>query len=369
MKVLNIVKYYYPSNGGIETFARILSEGVKARDVAPTILTVNHQNCISNTIDNINGIQVYRVGCLARIMSQPITYSLGSKLKELVASHDLIHIHCPFPNAELYGNILTKKPLVVSWHADPVNTRWNKLCPLYKPIYNRILKNACKIIVSAPNMLAGSPSLQPFQDKCSIIPYSCRFASVGSGHCLVVDDRGEPAPIILFVGRLRSYKGVSYLIQAMAQVQRANLKIIGQGEEEAQLKRLVKKLGLQSRVVFLSNVTDEEMSAHYKSAHLFVLPSISPAEAFGIVQIEAMAFGLPVINTDLPTGVPFVSLHGVTGLTVPPKNALSLAQAINRLLENKQLYNTFSHNAFERSKEFTEDKMISSYLQIYDAVL
>jgi len=367
VKVLNIVKYYYPSKGGMETFAKILSEGLMKKGFETTILTINHQRSIPSSIENIGGIRVWRVGCWGKVMSQPLTIFFRSALEKLIVEHDLVHLNCPFPNVEIYSQILLKKPLIITWHANPLRTRWKPLALFYRPILYRVLKHASKVVVTSSNLLKFSISLEPFKNKCSIIPLSFRFGS--KNPCCTSKVETELTPTVLFVGALRPYKGVKYLIRAMSRVKNAKLEIIGTGEEEDKLKQLTRKLQLDSRVIFHNNVNDEELQDYYKRAFLFVLPSISDSEAFGIVQLEAMSFGLPVINTDLQTGVPYVSLHGSTGFTVPPKDEFALADAINRLLQDRELYETFSKNAIDRSKEFTEDKMVDKYVQLYREIL
>lgn len=177
-------------------------------------------------------------------------------------------------------------------------------------------------------------------------------------------------PTLLFVGRLCYYKGVEYLIEAMAHVD-ANLVIIGDGELRSELEERTVELSIAHRVFFLGRCSDDELRVWYRLCDLFVLPSVEPSEAFALVQVEAMAAGKPVINTNLPSGVPFVSLHGKTGLTVEPRNSSQLADAINRILSDEDLAREFSINARERVLElFTVDRMLDSiyslYLQLLD---
>jgi rhamnosyl/mannosyltransferase len=143
-------------------------------------------------------------------------------------------------------------------------------------------------------------------------------------------------PVLLFVGRLVYYKGVEFLVRAMSHVA-ATLLIVGRGDLHADLQRLVLQLGVEDRVRFLPDVPDSALPAYYQASDLLVLPSSDATEAFGLVQIEAHASGIPSICTDLPTGVTFANLHGLTGLVVRPGSAEALATAINRLLGDPQL--------------------------------
>jgi rhamnosyl/mannosyltransferase len=174
-------------------------------------------------------------------------------------------------------------------------------------------------------------------------------------------------PIVLSVGRLVYYKGFEYLIRAMAAI-KGSLIIIGNGPLKAELLRLASRVGISERLTILDQV--EDVTPFYHAADLFVLPSIARTEAFGIVQLEAMAAGKPVINTQLHSGVPFVSQHGITGLTVPPADTAALARAINRLLGDPALRASYGAAARLRTQEeFTVDRMVARTLAIYHHVI
>jgi len=161
------------------------------------------------------------------------------------------------------------------------------------------------------------------------------------------------SPLILAVGRLVYYKGFEYLIEAMNQIPSANLVIVGQGILRPSLERLIDSMGLQERVHIVDPVDD--LRPYYYACDVFVLPSCEASEVFGIVQIEAMACGKPVINTALPTGVPEVSVDWRTGRTVPPKNPSALANALHDVLDNQERYDRFCRNALhEVSARFTK---------------
>src|SRR5205814_5952563 len=128
--------------------------------------------------------------------------------------------------------------------------------------------------------------------------------------------------------------GFEYLIEALTSV-KGKLLLVGTGPLLEELAALAAARGVADRVVFLGEIQNEDVTPYYHASDVFVLPSIARSEAFGIVQIEAMAAGKPVVNTDLDSGVPFVSQHDLTGLTVPPKNSAALANALNRILDDR----------------------------------
>jgi rhamnosyl/mannosyltransferase len=169
------------------------------------------------------------------------------------------------------------------------------------------------------------------------------------------------------VGRLRYYKGLQYLVEALAMVSpNIRLIIVGIGPMETSLREQVAQLGLGERVSFVQEVSDEDLPNYYAAADVFVLPSCERSEAFGLVQVEAMAAGLPVISTELGTGTSYVNLNNETGLIVPPANPAALAQAINTLATQPELRLTLGTNARQRAiQEFSLDKMVERVKEIY----
>jgi rhamnosyl/mannosyltransferase len=184
----------------------------------------------------------------------------------------------------------------------------------------------------------------------------------GSDYNIEPDIEG---PFILFVGRLVNYKGVEYLIDAMNEAE-GTLLIVGDGHLKSDLEKRAKRRGVEESIYFLGKVSESKLGEYYKAADVFVLPSVAPNEAFGIVQLEAMARGVPVINTSLPTGVPWVSQDGITGKTVP-RDPKALAEAINSILNDDQLRQEYGKQARLRVEEkFSQKKMIQRIEEIYD---
>jgi rhamnosyl/mannosyltransferase len=173
--------------------------------------------------------------------------------------------------------------------------------------------------------------------------------------------------IVLAAGRHVYYKGFEYLIAAMQRVD-AKALIAGDGPLRGKLQALAAQLGVQNRVVFLGEV--EDLIPYYHAADVFALPSIARSEAFGIVQLEAMACGRPVVNTLLDSEVPFVSIGGVTGLTVAPENAEELAGAIRLLMDSPALRTQYGREGRVRVEaQFSAEAMIRRTLEIYEQIL
>jgi rhamnosyl/mannosyltransferase len=174
---------------------------------------------------------------------------------------------------------------------------------------------------------------------------------------------------VLGVGRLIYYKGFDYLVRAMAHVD-SNLLIVGDGPLRARLEEVARALGIHERVFFAGEIQNDAIAPYYHAADVFVLSSVARSEAFGIVQLEAMAAARPVVNTRIDSGVPFVSIDGVTGITVPPREPEALAAAITRLLDNPELRARYGAAATRRVREeFSLEAMASRTLDLYHDIL
>jgi glycosyltransferase involved in cell wall biosynthesis len=178
-----------------------------------------------------------------------------------------------------------------------------------------------------------------------------------------------PKKLLLFVGRLRHYKGLNVLIDAMRSID-AHLLVIGAGMMEEEWRGQSAALGLDERITFMGDLSDAEKLPVLYASDLFVLPSTNHAEAFGIVLIEAMACGLPLVSTELGTGTSFVNQHEQTGLVVPPNDAEALAAAINRMVGDDALCRRMSEAALARAQsEFNVTIMTARMTALYQDVL
>jgi len=258
---------------------------------------------------------------------------------------------------------------VLTYHSDVV--RQARILRFYRPLQRRVLQAAERILVATPNYLESSPTLQPFREKCRIVPYGIDrrpflTALPEAGQALRARYGG--GPLLLFVGVLRYYKGLQYLLQAMPQVP-GRLLLVGEGPMGAALRAQAQDLGLAERVVFVGRVTDEDLPAYYRAADLFILPASERSEAFGLVLVEAMTSGLPVISTELGTGTSYVNQDGASGLVVPPKDPAALARAINRLLDDASLRARLAQGALARSALFSAERMVAAIEAIYAELL
>ena len=363
VSVLHIGKYYPPHPGGIETQLKNLV--VHQSSKMPVEVVVANDGVTTRT-ERLDGAEVTKVACFGKIASLPLCPSLPWNLSGRTAS--IVHLHVPNPwAAQAYLMSGHKGKLVISHHADTLGRRY--LRKLVDPFVLRAMRRAAAIIVISQRYLDSSAELTEFRSKCHFIPYGIdagAFQVDAAQEVGAIQAKYGPR-LIVAVGRLVPYKGFDYLLQSMQSVE-ATLLVIGTGPEREQLEALVEKLGLGGKVHLLGHV--ENLVPYYKASQMLVLPSVTRAESFGIVQIEAMAAGIPVVNTLIDSGVPEVSLHGVTGITVPPRNAKALAEAMQRLLDNPELRTKYGRAAAVRAnEEFSAQRMAERTFEVYQSVL
>lgn len=374
IRVLQVNKLYYPVTGGIERVVQQLAEGL-CEDTDTKVLVCRRKG--RTIVEQIAGIEVTRASSMGMLSSLPLSVSFLWKFRRMAKDRDIIHIHMPFPLGDLACFLSGYKGRVILWwHSDIV--RQKKLMKLYRPLMEWLLRRADCIVVATQGHIDGSKYLKPYQEKCRIIPFGVDLKIekeadrwYEEGRLLERSEEKPDAVKFLFVGRLVYYKGCRTMIEAFVQAAKGNsriqLDIVGTGSLEPELKKQTEELGLTDRIYFHADVSDDELIQYFKECDVFVLPSLQRSEAFGLVQIEAMAFGKPVINTKLPSGVPYVSLHGETGLTVEPGNAAELAEAMQYLAEHPVERCQMGERARARMDEqFRMDKMLKRVLQLYE---
>lgn len=375
MHVLQLNKAYYPHIGGMETVVQLLSEGLHSKPgVDVEVLVCNDRTKTVKKL--VGGLQVKYAGSYGTLFSCHLSPSFPFLLARTGA--DIVHAHMPFPLGEISLVTLAalgRQPyqhLMVWWHGDTTRHQW--LLPAYRTLVARVLDTADRIFVATPHHISSSTFLRRYASKCVVVPYGLPLSTYRSTP--TVEGRVKRnlqkygSQMILFVGRLVYYKGIQYLIEAMSQTDRGTLVLVGEGPLEAKLRDQVKHLDIEERVVFLPTVSHDELVALYHSCELFVLPSTRVSEGFGIVQVEAMACGKPVVTTDLPTGVTYVNQAGKTGLVVPRRSPGRLAEAIQCLLTDRETRMHLGAYAKSRvEREFSQEIMTERVLKVYREVL
>jgi rhamnosyl/mannosyltransferase len=364
LRVLHVGKFYPPSRGGMEKVLQVLAEAERPR-VDNHVLVANESSATVH--ETANGVPVTRVGAWKRVGAVAVCPTFPYWMRRLDA--DVMVIHEPNPVALLAHALTRPRVPVIFWvHAEVVRPAW-KYKVFYRPFLRRVLRLATRIVVASPQVAEQASELQPFRDKCVVIPYALdpdQHALTPERATRVADIRAAHAePMVLFVGRLVPYKGVDVLIRALAQVN-ARAVIVGDGPLRAELETLARDSGVAGRVQFAGNASSDELAALYNACDLFVLPSVTRAEAFGMVQIEAMSCRKPVICTDLPSGVPWVNQHGVTGLVVQPGDVDALAGAMRSLLDDPALRSRMGDAGRTRvERQFSIARLVEQVTTLY----
>jgi rhamnosyl/mannosyltransferase len=376
VRILELGKYYPPERGGIETLLQAWSEGF-ARLGGEVDCVVAHgpqtPGSRWRTLREVRaGVRVHRLASAGELFSVSLCPGYPFAARRFQA--DVIHAHFPNPLADVACVLAPRRtPVVVSWHSDIIRQR--ALLWAYQPLQRALLRRADRIVVATPNHLKYSAWLGPYRDKVRVIPFGLkleRFLTVAPDDAKVAELRRQARGrfILLNVGRLVGYKGQRYAISALAELPDCELWLVGKGPLEAELRRQAAELGVADRIRLFGDVVDDDLPQFYHACDVFVFPSITPNEAFGLVQVEAMAARKPVVACNLRSGVPYVCRHGETGLVVPPQNHQELAAAIRRLQGDMNYTKTLGTRGRERAQsEFAEAVMVRRYWELFGEMI
>ncbi len=364
MRILHVGKFYPPVAGGMERILQLLCEN--ERPTVDSRVLVAGGGPIT-THETYRGVPVTRVGRFGSIGTVGVCPTFPFWLRRLAGDVNVIHE----PNPVALVSAVLARPrgrLVVWFHSEVVRPRW-KYRVLYRPFLRWVFNRADRIVVSSPKLAEHAIELEDVQDKCRVIPFGIdirRFHPTSSVLARAAElRRHHGAPLVLFVGRFVPYKGVSVLLRAMVGIEAVAV-LVGDGPLRVSLERLTADLTLRDRVRFAGEVSEDELIALYHACDILVLPSVTRQEAFGVVQLEAMACGKPVISTSVPSGVPWVNQHGRTGLVVDPDDVEALREALAYLLVDADARARWGRQARERVlQEFTLERMVELTTALY----
>lgn len=364
IKVLHFFKTYYPdSMGGIEQVIYQLSEGGIRHGVESTVLYLSPRGAADD--ERFGSHKTYRVKRDLNVASTGFSFSAGRKFLELAAQVDVIHYHFPWPFMDMVHFMAgVDKPTLVTYHSDVVKQK--KLLMLYSPLMNSFLADVDVIVATSPNYVESSPVLKRFRDKVSVIPFGLdrsSFSPFDSQRQARWLDRLGPK-FFLFVGALRYYKGLEYLIQAAA-LGDWQIVIAGGGPQEHALREQASTLQLKN-VHFLGAIDDDDKSALLTLCTALVFPSHLRSEAFGLSLLEGAMYGKPLISCEIGTGTSFINVSGETGFVVPPADPVALAKVMAMLWDDPATCKRMGDGALARAeKHFSVDDMLESYADIY----
>jgi rhamnosyl/mannosyltransferase len=357
MRVAHFYKDAFPPVlGGIEQHVALLAAAQQAAGWEVEIIVAGARRTVRE--QRPDGVIIHRLGEVGRFASSPVTLAfLGAARRTHV---DIAHFHHPNPVAEVAEPLVAHSSRrVMSYHADI--TRQRVLGTIYRPILRRIISRMDAVIVGSQAMLESSPMLANRREITHVIPYGVRPIAPATGV------QREPRTF-LFVGRLRSYKGLPVLLHALARTGDLCLRIVGSGPLAGELVRLRDSLGLGSRVSFLRDLPDAELDREYRSARALVLPSTDRSEAFGLVLAEALSRGTPCISTELGTATSWVNLHDHSGLVVRPGDPEALSRAMELMAGDDEAWRRLSAGATDRAQMFTEASMTNATLALYESL-
>jgi glycosyltransferase involved in cell wall biosynthesis len=374
IRVLQLGKYWR-KDGGIETHVKTLCKNL----VSAGVNLVNLVSSIDQQgnwfeVDGYTVVESPTLGIYFGVSMAPRMVFDARRL-HIQNAFDIIHLHFPDPMSHLVSMSLPADiPRVITWHSDIIKQR--RLLKIYKPFQLRQIMQADAIIAATKSHFTSStqiPKRYPATRKY-VIPYGMDLDWLELTTALTTKVKNIKIQaggkfMIFTIGRHVEYKGFDVLIKAMQQTN-AYLVLGGDGPLTPSLKTLAQELGVIDRVRFTGRLMGTELAAHYHACDVFCLPSVTRNEAFGIVQLEAMACGKPVICTQLHNGVNEINPHMTTGLTVLASNPNALAEAINQLDNNHPLRLSLGRNARQHALEkFSIQYMVDQHLTMYTQVL
>ena len=377
MRILELGKFYPPERGGIETLLRQFSEGFVEHG-AQVDCVVGRGPTFTGSIlesgDSIQrGVHVHRLRTFGEFLRTSLAPGYLWSARRWPA--DVIHAHFPNPLSDLACLLAPRRtPIVLSWHSD-ICVRQKYMIRSYSPVQKALLRRVDCVVVATPNHLEFSDWLPEFRKKVAVIPFGLdlerfQLSEVQMGRVAELRKAADGRAILLNVGRLVGYKGQRHAVEALRDVKNAELWLVGSGPLEAELRGLAAEIGVADRVRFFVDVSDADLPLYFKACDIFVFPSTTAAEGFGLVQVEAMACGKPLVASNVRSGVTYVCSDEVNGLVVPIGNSAALAAALNRLLDSPDLARRLGEVGRARAfSEFSSPVMIQGFMNLFRSLV
>lgn len=376
MRVLQFGRFWNDQYGGIERHVALLSRELVAQggvEVVNLVAATGLQG--SDTM--MNGYRLVQAPSFGQVFGTAVAPALVMRAMALhrEKNFDAVHLHLPDPLSHLASLMLPASiKRVITWHSDII--RQKAWLPLYLPFLRRLASQADALVAATPAHYTSStqiPQAVPAERR-HVIPYGLDFSTLAltpdnRALCATLKAKAAGKPLIFALGRHVYYKGFDVLINAMRQVD-GLLVLGGEGPLRAELEALAAQDDLAGKIWFSGRISEEDLPAYFHACDLFCLPSVAQSEAFGLVQLEAMACGKPVVCSQLYNGVNVVNIDGQTGLAVPVGNAGDLAAAINRLISDAPLRERLGLQAQQRAlTEYSLQAMAQRHLTLYQALL
>lgn len=368
LKVLHIYRTYFPeTQGGLQEAIRQFCLATQPLGVENTIFALA-RNPDPRTMVLPEGTLIRARSWLEIASCDFGGWSAIQSCRRAAESADLIQMHYPWPFADMLMPFIKRKgqPLIVTYVSDIVRQRG--LENLYTPLRRYLLNSADRIVASSPNYADSSEVLQQYKDKLTCIPHCLGLGEDNPSQLLDYWQQRLGNDFFLFVGVLRYYKGLDFLLAAAEKTQ-SRIVVVGDGPEGNRLKKIAKERKLDN-VIFLGALSDANKFSLYDLCRAVVFPSHLRSEAFGITLLESARAAKPMITCEIGTGTTWVNRHMETGLVIPPEDPKALAHAINQLQENTELCQRLGRGANMRWKShFSPEIVGQAYRRLYDELL
>jgi len=368
------------AHGGTEIAAYNLAVNMAKRGNLVDVFTTSIDS--KSSLELYPNLKVHRHGTSLKIASA--NPSIKLIYNPLNYDMDIVHAHSPIPYSDLPALLYAKRkklPFILTYQFDGVETGGsfarNAGVSLYNKLFiHKVLRSADVIIATTKSYAQESPFLRGYLDKIVVIPNGINVEEVTTPLTKEKsrDILGLPqnSKFILFFGSLVEYKGPDILLKAFKLVKKAvpSVKLIfaGRGHMDNQLKVTAKQMNISDDVIFTGFVEDSEKPLYYKAADIFCLPSTTLAESFGIVNLEAMAAGIPIVSSNLG-GIPDIVKNGENGLLAEPNNVEMVAENLIKLLKDDKVREEMGRNGLEMINDYTWDEVATKTEKLYENII
>ena len=354
MRILHLAKYYWPRSGGMARVVQDLAEAVG--EMGHHVEVVAVERFLDRHTGPRSAIRVTRAYSFGTVGAE----IAPGYLRAAWRSADLIHVHHPHALADVVSLLsFGRTPIVVTQHADNPHA-------IQRPLARLVLQRARAIVVPSQAHIAMCCELAGAESKVSVIPFGI---DTRRWEVVPAPVPGNP-PRAIFIGPIVRWKGVDILLRALERTPGLFLDVIGSGPDLNRVRTLSQALAVQDRVRWFGEYPDEDLPRRMADADFLVLPSTTVEEKFGLVVLEAMAAGRPVITTAVPSGVREVNVPNQTGFEVPVRDVDALASAMQRLAGDALLRERLGRAGHTRVREhFSREEMARRHLALYAEVL
>ena len=379
-RVLHVGKFLPPLAGGVERFLFGLLDAAHRAELPVAALV--HDFVGSRRSGLTFQYPVFRATAYGQLLHAPVSPGFPLVLERSIRQFrpDILHLH--LPNTSAFAVLMSRRarrlPWVIHWHADVVASRLDRRLawtyPLYRPLEQALLARSARIIATSPPYLESSSALLPWRERTTVVPLGIEpgdWKDPSRSDRAQADEQWGQGLRVLGVGRLAYYKGFDVLIDAVARTPGIRLLLVGEGPEQRRLERMIVDHGLQERAELLGFLKNDRLRSLMATSDVVSVPSVERTEAFGMVALEAMCYGKPVIASDIPgSGLGWVVREAGHGVLMPPGDSEALSGALERFQREPELGPSLGAKGAARlGKQFHIGRTLVELNEIYAAVI